>query len=140
MKLTEEDIQKISLYVPFNVKFSDLERQSFWTSYIAKGIIGSVVIGRWDEDDQEILDSDDIANHENNSVPVLRRLDKMVDAEYREFERLAAKQSQLTKYTQLCFHPEVILYALKNHFDIFGLIDQGKAIDMDAKKAAVPGK
>lgn len=136
MKLTEEDIQKISLYVPFNVQFSDLDNQSFWNTYRAKGIIGNIVVGRWDEEDQEIFDSCDIGNDENCSVPILRRLDKMVEKEYREFEKLGAMSGPITKYSALSFHPEVILYALKNHFDIFGLIDQGKAIDMDAKRAA----
>lgn len=137
MKLTEEDIQKISLYIPFNVQFSDLDDQSFWNTYRAKGIIGNIVIGRWDEEDQEILDSNDIGNDDNCSVPILRRLDKMVEKELREFVKLTAIDSQITKYSQLIsINPEIILYALKNHFDIFGLIDQGKAIDMDERKAA----
>ena len=130
MKLTEEDIQKIALYVPFKVRFAG----DPFGVYCAKGIIGTLVIERWDEESHDLWDTSDISHPKNGDLPILRRLDKMVTKEYKQFESLAANQPQITKYENLSFQPDLMLYALQNHFDIFGLIDQGKAIDMDAER------
>lgn len=130
--LTEADIQKIALYIPFGVRFSSMAQpRSFFSKFYGKGMIGTTVVSRYDED-MNIEDSSDISCLENDDRPILRKLIDWTDEEFHYFISLKVEADfshDNSPQRQFLEYPEAFFYALSKHFDVFGLISQGKAID-----------
>ena len=140
-ELTPNDIQKISLYIPFKVAFAPLNQVSVMTRSYPVGIIESIVIASFDDFDsaREICESWDLLHHEMDERPVLRKLGNMTQHELEMFISLFDPESALSMYTRqdVCdcvmkrANPATFAYALSRHFDLFGLIDAGKATGLD---------
>lgn len=135
-KLTKEDIQKIALYTPFKVRIAPiLSPNGFYGTFLAKGQIGSVIIESYDKNEHSIVDCSDINHPKNEDRPVLYRLEDMSEAQCQHFIKLIPYDPGLNSRKHLAAlilnecNPSVFFYALSEHFDMFGLINDGKATD-----------
>ena len=65
--------------------------------------------------------------HEGKKVELLSLLDYERQSSLNRFKNKFAENIKVKSYETLCF--KQIQFCLKYHLDVFGLIDQGKAID-----------
>lgn len=135
-KLTKEDIQKIALYIPFRVRFGAmLNPHRTWEKFYPAGLIGSIVIQRYDEESNSVEDRSDIGHPKNDDRPILYKLEDMTEVQCQAFIKLITYDPGLNSRQHLAelilneCSPDVFLYALSENFDMFGLISAGKAID-----------
>lgn len=132
-KLTTEDVKKIMLYVPFEVVFEPLSASSMLEASRATGFYETTIITGFDEESDSISASSNIYYDENDDRPILRLLTDMTDEERLELQKFFGDVNVLVK--ELCYFipdrcsPEILYYCLSKHFDIFGLIAEGKAIN-----------
>ncbi|WP_254562160.1 hypothetical protein [Dyadobacter diqingensis] len=135
-KLTQEDIRKISLYIPFRVRFGAmLNPQGMWERFYPAGQIGSTIIQSYDKKWNSVENCSDISNSKNDDRPILYKLEDMTDDQLKEIEKRFDIQSgffnkdSMVQLMQRVVSLDVFLYALSEHLDLFGLISAGKAID-----------
>jgi|ERR1043165_8032335 hypothetical protein len=138
-KLTPVDIQKIQLYIPFNVMIQPMFQPSEFLKHRTRGFVDQMLIT--DFEDDCITASSDICVEANDDRPVLRSLEDMTTAEYKWFvKETHLHPSGKFKITEMIEEilsrctPTIFFYCLTNHFDMFNLIKEGKAIHQTPKK------
>lgn len=128
MKTELSDILKMYIDCPIEIRFEDRD-----------GRMNDVKYGKlsydWRENDffylvnsDEDYDNDEYETIDFEFKPILRRLDSMTDGEKHECYGINAPSPSHER------NALQTLYLVRRHFDVFGLIEKGKAIDQPQTK------
>jgi hypothetical protein len=142
-KLTKEDLQIIGMYLAFGeLRFEPENCQSILESVTGKSLLDNdkLIIGYVAEDD-EITHSARLLHPKNDIYPVLYRIEEMTQIPTDISEEFAKARKTLHDIEKIedkvKYFPQMAFAAtipFKYRFDIFGLINQGKAIDYKKSK------